>query len=541
MVDQLLYNANVYTLDPARPRVGAIAIRRGEIVATGTREELAPLAGPATCHTDLAGAVVLPGMVDAHIHWAWTALNMRHVDLMDVPSRAECVARVAEAARRARPGEWIRGFGWAQGLWNDTDGAFPSAADLDAVAPNNPVLMKSRSGHAGWVNTRAMELARINASTPDPEGGSIQRDCQGHPTGILFESAMELASAVCPAPTPSEIADCIEEAQKLAWRCGLTGLHDYDGPDCLAALQILRERGTLGLRVVKQINDPYIHHAHALGLRTGLGDAWIRLGGLKIFADGALGPLTAHMLEPYEEQPDNLGIVCMEKARIHELVLEATLKGFPATIHAIGDAAVRTVLDVYQDIRAREAAAGIPRHQRRHRIEHVQLIHPDDVGRLAELDVIASIQPIHATSDYPVADRYWGRRAALSYNARVQIDAGARVAFGSDSPVEPFAPLAGIHAAVTRRRADGSPGPAGWYPEARLTVDEAIRGYTEGPAWAGGMEHHTGRLTPGRLADLVALGRDPYSVDPNDLLHIPVLGTMVDGVWRHRASGFAGG
>ncbi|RMG83298.1 MAG: hypothetical protein D6712_13220 [Chloroflexi bacterium] len=323
------------------------------------------------------------------------------------------------------------------------------------------------------------------------------------------------------------------EAQQLALASGLTGFHDYDGPDCFAALQILRQRGKLSMRVVKNINLEWIHHAQELGLRWGFGDEWLRIGGLKIFADGALGPRTAYMIEPYEGEPDNYGIATIDKEEMTEAVSKASLAGIPSTIHAIGDRAVHDVLDVYEVVRKQESQRGVSSKQMRHRIEHVQLIHPDDRYRLAELDIIASMQPIHATSDYDMAQSYWGERSRWAYNARLQLDAGVVVAFGSDSPVEPFHPFKGIHAAVTRRRPDGSPGPDGWYPELRLSLDEALRAYTQGPAYAAGLEHKLGKLAPGYLADLVVLDRDIYTIPAMELLEVEVIATMVGGVWRH--------
>jgi predicted amidohydrolase YtcJ len=345
---------------------------------------------------------------------------------------------------------------------------------------------------------------------------------------------MNLVARLVPTPGMAELAGLMERAQSLAWQAGLIGIHDFDDPSAFEAMQYLREQGKLGLRVVKNINKPYIDHAIALRLRWGFGDDWLRLGGLKIFADGALGARTALMIDPYEGEPDNRGIMVTDKEEIYEKVSAASRAGFPSTIHAIGDRAVHDVLDVYETVRREEAAQGIRPVERRHRIEHVQLIHPSDSQRLAELGVIASMQPIHATSDYLMAERYWGARSRWSYNARLQLDSGAKIAFGSDSPVEPFEPLKGIHAAVTRRRADGSPGPEGWYPELRLTVDEAIRGYTQGPAYAAGVENRLGQIAPGFLADLVALDRDLYAVPPDELLATQVVGTMVGGVWRHR-------
>jgi predicted amidohydrolase YtcJ len=350
---------------------------------------------------------------------------------------------------------------------------------------------------------------------------------------MLYETAATLVMRHLPADSLEDITAMMREAQTLALASGLTGFHDFDGPDSLRALQLLRERGQLHLRALKQINDPYIGAAIESGLRFGFGDDWLRIGALKMFADGALGPRTAHMIEPYVGEPDNYGIQVKTGVEMYELASAASRAGLPTSIHAIGDAAVRTVLDVFERVRMEEAERGQTPDQRRHRIEHVQLIHPDDVGRLAQLGIIASMQPIHATSDYPANQTYWGDRCRLAYNPRIQLDLGARVAFGSDSPIDTFKPMEGIYAAVTRRKPDGRPGPEGWYPENRLTVDETVRGYTQGPAYAAGMEDRLGALRPGFLADLVVLGADIYTIPPEELLETAVLATMTGGVWRY--------
>jgi predicted amidohydrolase YtcJ len=534
MIDRILLNGRVYTLDRAQPQVSALALHRNRIVARGDDAMLRALADPDTPVDDLGGRAVIPGLTDAHIHWEGVARSLNAVDVFEVPSKDEALRRVAAKAAETPPGAWIYGRGWSQTYWPDK--SFPTAADLDAVAPQHPVYLGAKSGHAAWANSAALRAAGITADTPDPPGGSIHHDAAGQPDGLLLEApAMRLVADHIPEPSPEQVADWMAEAQRLAWQAGLTGLHDYDDPSCMIALQILRERGELGLRVVKNINDPYIPHAHALGLRWGFGDEWLRIGGLKIFADGALGPRTAIMIAPYEGEPDNLGIVVTDKEDMADLVSRASAQGLPSTIHAIGDRAVHDVLDVFEAVRQEEAARGVPRSARRHRIEHVQLIHPDDAHRLGELDVIASMQPIHATSDWEMAEQYWGARAQWSYNWRAQLEAGARLAFGSDAPVEPFEPLKGIYAAITRRRPDGSPGPEGWYPEGRLDMDTTLRAFTQGPAYAAGLEHDVGTLAPGFLADLVVLDRDLYAIELDEILATTVLGTMIGGVWKYRA------
>ncbi len=430
MIDQILLNARITTLDPNQPQATALAISRDRITAVGNDDLIRSLARPTTTIINLGGRPVIPGLTDAHIHWEGVALSLKSVNVFEVPSKAEALLRVAERVRQSAPGEWIVGRGWSQTYWPEQ--IFPTASDLDRVAPNNPVYLAAKSGHAAWVNTLALKAAGITANTADPAGASIHRDATGQATGILLESpAMQLVQTQIPSLSPDQKADLMLEAQQLAWAAGLTSIHDYDDPSCMVALQILRERGELGLRVVKNINDPFVHHAHELGIRWGFGDEWLRIGGVKIFADGALGPRTAHMIDPYEGDPDNYGIVVTDKEVIYELVSKASAAGLPSTIHAIGDRAVHDVLDVYEAVRGEEAQRGIPRSARRHRIEHVQLIHPSDAHRLGQLGVIASMQPIHATSDFEMADRYWGSRAKYSYNWRLQIEvrrgAGLRV------------------------------------------------------------------------------------------------------------------
>ncbi len=530
MIQTILFNGNIRTLDERRPRASALAISYGRIVALGGDAEIRRLGNARTAEVNLDGKTVLPGFVDAHLHWEAQSRALQSVNVFEVASKSLALERVAERAARTAAGEWITGQGWAQDLWADR--AFPTRSDLDQVAPDNPVYLSAKSGHAGWVNSAALKAAGITNATPDPDGGQILRDADEAANGILLETAMEIVEDQIPKPRPEQLADMMAEAQALALRSGLTMIHDFDEPSCLAALQILRERGDLSLRAVKQINQPWLDAALDSGLRSGFGDDWIRIGALKLFADGALGPKTALMFAPYEGEPDNFGMAVVDKEDMVELARRASNFGLPTSIHAIGDRAVHDVLDVFEIVRHEEAQTGIPRGSRRHRIEHVQIIHPDDVGRLAKLDIIASMQPIHATSDMGTADRYWGERNRYAYNPRMQLDHGARIAFGSDAPVEPFAPLLGIHAAVTRQR-NGQP-VGGWHPEARLSLHETLLGFTQGPAYAAGLEDRLGKISEGYLADLVVLDSDITRTEPNAIPDLSVLGTMVDGLWRYR-------
>ncbi len=531
MIDHIITNANIYTQNPAQPHAAALAIAGERILAVGSNDDIKALKSAHTLHTDAGGRRIIPGLTDAHLHWHNYSRLLQAVDLVDVPSKAEAVRRVAEQAKNTPPGEWIFGIGWRKDLW---DGAvFPTALDLDVATTNHPVYLVSRSGHAAWANTLAFQRAGIPDDVSDPPGGGFTRNADGKPAGVLLEKpAMNMIAHHMPRETVQTLSEWMEQAQQTVLRMGMTGFHDYDNPICMDALQLLRERGWLNLRVLKQINVEWIEHAYGLGIHSGFGDDWLRFGGLKIFADGALGPQTALMAAPYEGSTDNYGIVVTDKETMHELVHQASANGLFCTIHAIGDRAVHDVLNIFESVRQAEAEQKIPRALRRHRIEHVQITLPEDVERLAELDVIASMQTIHATSDYIMADRYWGTRAEYSYATRKQLNAGATLVLGSDAPLDNIDPLAGIHAAVTRRRADGSPGPEGWYPAEKLTLEEAIAAYTTGPAYAAMMENRLGRLAPGFLADLVMLDRDIFAIDPMEILEVKVLGTMVGGSWR---------
>jgi predicted amidohydrolase YtcJ len=532
LIDRILKNGQFYT--PGEGFVGALALRGEYIVAAGTEDAILPLANAGTQIDDLGGRFAMPGFVDAHLHWEATAKARHAVNLYGARSKAEALERIAAQVAVVRPGEWLYGTGWQQSDWEDSGGAFPTNADLDTVTGEIPTFLKAKSGHAAWVNSAALRLANLDERTPDPAGGRVGR---GEEAGILFETpAMILVSNHMPSISQDQLADWMADLQSEAWRAGLTGFHDFDDPSCLDALGRLRARGALGLRVLKQINDPFIEHAYALGLHSSFGDDWLRLGALKIFADGALGPLTAAMIAPYENDPQNYGVVVTEKETMVDLVSKASKLGFASSIHAIGDRAVHDVLDVFEIVRKEEAARGVPREAYRHRIEHVQIIHPEDMPRLGELDIIASMQPIHMASDWPMADRYWGERARTSYHWRGQLENGARLAFGSDSPIDTFDPFQGLYAAVARKDPQHQP-ENGWYLEARLSMEEALAAYTLGSAWASGMEDRAGRLGAGYLADLVVLSDNPLTVPPEALLEMQVLGTMVGGAWRHRIFG----
>jgi predicted amidohydrolase YtcJ len=524
---KLLHNARIHTFDPARPQASAILLDGQHIRAIGG-EELLDM-GNLTERQDMRGRVILPGLTDAHIHLQEYALSLQALNC-EGNTIPQILHRVEEHLKAAPPGGWVRGHGWNQ---NDWDGSWPSAADLDTVAPGNPVYLTAKSLHVGWANSVAMKLAGITQATPEPVDGQIQRDSRGIPTGLLFEGAVKLIEQAIPEPEPETLATTFRRLLPDLWRVGLTGIHDFGKRTSFQAFQLLRERGELGLRVVKSIPLDLLSQAAGLGLRTGFGDDFLRIGSVKLFADGALGPHTGAMFAGYVDDPQNRGILILNAGQLFEQGRLAVESGLSLAVHAIGDRAVHEVLEGFRRVRAYEEEHNLP--ALRHRIEHVQTIRAEDAGGLAELGLIASMQPIHATSDMDMADRLLGERVGLSYAWRTQLQHGARLAFGSDAPVESPNPFLGVHAAVTRRRLDGSPGPDGWVPEQRLTIGEALNGFTFGPAYAAGMEDCLGRLAQGYLADLIVLESDPFICDPAELSAIQPMATMFGGNWVWQA------
>ena len=513
-------------MDAGQPRVTAVAIAGDRFAAAGSDAEIRSLLGAGGREIDLRGATVVPGFIDAHIHFLSYGLSLREIDLSGVPTLSSALERVKARAGGTPAGQWLMGRGWDQSIWEG--GSFPSASQLDAVAAKHPVYLARKCGHAAWVNSQALEMVGITAQTEDPDGGEIVRDAEGRPTGILLERAMELAFPCMAEPAAEEALAAVREAQKVANRMGIVGVHTKEAAASLRAFQQLRAQNELTLRTVAQIPVAELDSAIRLGLRTGIGDEYLRIGGVKVFSDGALGPRTAWMLAPYDGEPDNLGIVVTGAEEMADIIARATDAGLAVVTHAIGDRANRMVLDALEE--SRRAGRGL---DLRHRIEHAQVLHPDDIARFAELNVIASVQPIHATQDMRLADRYWGGRSRYAYAFRSLWDSGARLAFGSDAPVETPDVVQGIHAAVTRMRADGSPGGDGWYPEERLTVEEAVWAYTVGAAYAGGTEDSQGSIAPGKFADLVVLSQDIFTVHPMAILETEVEATVFGGafVW----------
>lgn len=517
----ILQNGRIYTMNPEYPIATAVVLRGTRIAHVGTTGEMGVWAGHGGWEViDLQGRAVIPGLTDAHIHLSGYAIARSRLDLSGVASLEEVLARVAEWARKTPPGHWIVGNGWNHNLWG---GRWPTRQDLDAVAPDHLVALRRQDGHSTWANSAALQLVGIGSDTKSPLGGQIVVDEEGRPTGILKERAEERLLERIGKPDQAERLRLLKEAFGAAHALGLTGVHAPEEAEAFGDYQLLYAQRALRLRVLAHLPQNRLEQAIELGIRSGFGDERLRVGALKIFADGSLGSKTASLLQDYEDEPGFRGLPTLQVRELDELVLKAAHAGISVAVHAIGDRAVRLVLDTVARAVRKAGQPTFP-----HRVEHAQLLHPQELARFQSLGVVASMQPIHCPSDMPVARRLWGERCRYAYAWRSLLDNGAVLAFGSDSPVEPMDPWAGIHAAVTRQRADGKP-EGGWYPEERVTVEEAVRAYTWGAAYAAGETHLKGSVEEGKVADLVVLDRDVFQVGPADISGTQVEMTVLGG------------
>ena len=496
----------------------ALVGRDGRVAAIGRAADLRR-DHPDAEAVDLRGGLMTPGWADSHVHFTWWAIQMGQIDLRADPSIEAALTRIEAHARQLPPNAWVQGGRFDKNSW----GRWPTAAELDRATGGRPAALRSRDGHSRWLNSPALRAAGIDRSTAAPAGGAIERDVSGAPSGILKENANHLADRVVPQPSADELFAAVLRGQREAHRRGLTAIEDLEQGAAFDAFQRRRDRDQLRIRVAMGIPHAGLDQALGLGLRSGFGDEWLRVGHLKIFTDGALGSQTAALEEPYEGSRDR-GLLTIEPERLRDDVVRAAEGGLAVAIHAIGDRAVRVALDAIEPTRATQPSL-------RQRVEHVQLLRPQDIGRFGSLDVIASMQPIHATSDRDLVDRHWGReRATRAYPWRSLLDRGARLAFGSDAPVEPIDPLLGIHAAVARQRpGDGDR----WHPEEALTLAEAIAGYTSGGAYAMGLERDSGTLGVGMRCDATVVERDLASTPVGDWPGLKVIATVVGGEIVH--------
>jgi predicted amidohydrolase YtcJ len=508
----ILDNGVIRTMDASLPVARALAIA-GDRIAGGVGTHETALAPPD--RVDLRGRCVLPGFTDSHTHFPTWALARGEVRLEGTRTLEEALDRVRGALAGVRPGGWLRGRGWRSGDWSPP--VEPSRQALDEIADDVPVALLARDSHSLWLSSAA--LARANGEL-QVAGGVVERDERGEPTGVLREeSAWHFRDTTIEIPD-EEWVEATRAGLEVAAARGVTAIHDKDGwLGALRFFQQLRREEALTLRVWQSLPHGLSEHLDSLGIHSGLGDDFLRLGYLKVFMDGALGSQTALLL-------DGSGVQITSAEELAEIVRRAAAAGFPVAVHAIGDRANREALDAFEATRDVWQPLGL-----RQRIEHAQLLAPEDVGRFGRLGVAASVQFSHAPSDRDLAERHWPGKTGRAYAWRSLLDAGALLANGSDAPIEELDPWAGIVAGVLRTLDDR---PA-WHPEQAVTLEEALRASTVNPAWLAGDERRRGKLLPGYLADLVVLDRDPFAVAPDELPAVRVVATMVGGRWVHGA------
>jgi predicted amidohydrolase YtcJ len=523
--DLILVNTRIYTVDDSHPFVQAMAVRAGRVAFVGSTREALLLRGPSTQVLDLAGRTVIPGMVDAHAHLFGLGVFLRDIDLTDTRSFEAIVSRIADRVKNVPSGRWVLGRGWDQNKWGDT--RFPTHDALSRVTPNNPVLLERIDGHAILVNAAAMRAAGITAATRDPAGGRIERTATGEPTGVFVDNAMELVQRVVPALSHDEMRSATLAAIAESNRWGLVGLHDPGEPrEVLDVFEELAKESKFNLRVYAMISDDSaaIEHYFQRGPQSALyGDhLWIRA--IKLYADGALGSRGAALLDPYSDDPKNNGLLKSTPEHLRDVATRALQHGFQVATHAIGDRGNRVALDAYQ-----AALEKVPTVDHRFRIEHVQVLDHADVPRFAQLGVIPSMQAVHQTSDmYWAATRLGPSHILGAYAWRSLLETGVIIPNGSDFPVERVNPLYSFHAAVSRQDEHDWP-PGGWYPEQRMTRDEALKSMTIWPAFAAFQEQLMGSLTPGKLADFDVLDRDIMVVPASEILGTQVVATYIGG------------
>ncbi len=523
--DLVLIPGRIFTADEARPFAEALAVREGRIVAVGSEAEVARWIGELTEVRRLPGTLAVPGFNDAHVHMLDGGLSLTAVQLRDARDRFEFRDRIAAFAAGLPEGEWIRHGNWDHESWPDR--TRPTRELIDPVTPRHPVLVTRLDGHVSLANSLALELAGVTAGTPDPEGGEIERDERtGELTGILVDAAQDLVYAVVPALGDETVRRALLAASEHASSLGVTSVQDNADPQIWRAYEQLRAESRLTVRVNAWYPIARREELAAGGVRGPSGDEWLRRGTVKIFADGSMGAGSAWFYEPYTDDPSTCGLAMMEPDELTALITAADALELTVACHAIGDRANAVVLDAFAAARRSNPERRL---ERRHRIEHAQVLRDADLERFRSLGIIASIQPSHAIDDMRWAETRIGReRCRLAYRVGSFLRTGVRVAFGTDWFVEPLDPRLGLYAAVTREFPGGGPD-GGWFGEERITLAEAITAYTAGGAWAENMETEKGRLAPGCLADIAFFAEDLFTLEPQAWLTTPVVLTIVDG------------
>lgn len=535
------YNGNILTMNASEPSVPHMLVADNKILHCSSAP--APLGldfrspdfadirtqrGADVTFVDLGGQTVIPGICDAHAHFLMWGLNLTDADLVPSRSLEQCLQILKDHARNTPPGEWIRGRGWTHNLWEKPE--FPTRDSLDQLFPDNPVYLSSKCGHVAWVNTRALEMAGITDTTPDPDGGEIEHDASGRVTGILKENAMDDVAALRAEPTDHQRRTALQRAQAIAHSMGITAMQTPEDLDTWEFMQKAHAEKLLTLRINFWIPVSALDALLADRTRHGLGDDTLRIGAVKIFADGSLGGRTALMYEDHENEPGNTGVVVTTAEDILDATLRANRAGLSMAIHAIGDKAVGNVISAYEAAARELGTEGDTSTNPvlRNRIEHLQVFADLDLERLRQLKPIASMQPIHLCADMIPADNYWGARSKYAYAFRTLKNAGCLLAFGSDVPVESCNPFYGIYAAITKKDLDAKPAD-GWYPQEAITLQETLEAYTINTAIASGQQDVLGSLEKGKLADFVVLPADPFTLSPEEIRDMLPVATYVNG------------
>jgi predicted amidohydrolase YtcJ len=527
IADLILYNGRCHACDSRFDRATALAICGNQILCLGTDKDICAMAGPDTRSIDLDGKLVLPGFWDTHFHFFNWAENLNAIELQHAQNFSEMETMVRDRAGLTKKGEWITGQGFNEAEWPEN--RMPDRADLDRLAPDHPVCLWRTDCHLAVANSRALALAGIHKDFSFPEGAVVVRDAAGHPTGVLKELAPNLISAVLPELSEDRLLDNMETAMGQLHGLGLTGIHDVrlmggkDGARALQAWQALNRSDRLRLRTFVSLPGETLDQACDMGLTTGFGDDFLRIGWVKYFADGGMGARTGWMTQPYLDGGKGMALTPVDQ--IARGVEKADQAGLSCMVHAIGDRACKEMISVFETVQSR----GNTRCHLPHRLEHIQMILPEDLKRLAALTNLAtSCQPSNMSLDISMIDECAGERGKLAYAFKPIAATGLPLMLNSDAPVADPNPFAGIYSAVTRKRMDRTPA-NGWYPEHRLTVEEAVKAYTLTPAQVSGRQAELGSLTPGKRADMVVVDRDIFSIDPDELADTRVAYTLFNG------------
>ncbi len=531
--DLIVSNAKIWTVDKAHPSAQAVAVLGDRIVAVGSNTDVEAWRGPATRTIDAGGHLLLPGFNDAHVHFVSGGLQLASIELNDAPSPEEFARRIAERAKTTPKGEWILGGDWDETKW--TPSQLPTKELIDPVTPNTPVFVTRYDGHMGLANSVALRLAGITAQTPDPPGGVIVRDAHGNPTGALKDAALDQIDKFIPPLTHERRVQAVKRALAHAASLGVTSVQEMDDNgeelENIAVYAELLGRGELTARIYTAPLIKYVDDLAKIGVRHAFGGPYLRIGALKTFADGSLGSSTAYFFEPFTDQPNNHGLLSdamQPLSLMRERMMKADAAGLQICTHAIGDQGISMILDLYSEVETAHGPA-----DRRFRIEHAQHMAAKDFDRFAKLKVIASVQPYHAIDDGRWAEKRIGHdRASRTYAFRTFLDRSVRLAFGTDWNVAPLNPMLTVYAAVTRATLDGK-NPNGWFPEQKLTLPEALEAYTMGSAYAEFQENEKGSISPGKLADMVLLSDDLFSIPPAQIRNVKVLKTILGGkvIW----------